>query len=128
MVDSKKKERVEAQNSLSDKREKLKATEIVMIAAEKELAEKRIEFSANEKIIKEQKRKLQEITGDVKAIPECPVCFESMSAETQIFNCKNGHLVCGACKPRLEECATCRDGQYICRATAVEQIVRDILE
>ena len=34
--------------------------------------------------------------------PDCPICFESMTPPTRIFQCGNGHLVCGACKPKLK--------------------------
>ena len=34
--------------------------------------------------------------------PDCPICFESMTPPTRIFQCGNGHLVCGGCKPKLQ--------------------------
>ena len=34
--------------------------------------------------------------------PDCPICFESMTPPTRIFQCGNGHLVCGACNPKLQ--------------------------
>ena len=87
-----------------------------------------LELNENEEKLKTQKRKMQDMTGQSQVIPECPVCLDKMTATTRIYNCKNGHLVCGTCKPRLSNCATCRDGEYICRATAVEQIVRGLTE
>merc|ERR1719370_1124021 len=33
--------------------------------------------------------------------PDCPICCESMTPPLRIFQCGNGHLVCGACKPKL---------------------------
>ena len=59
--------------------------------------------------------------------PECPICLESMSPPTQIFNCPNGHLVCGLCKPRVPTCNLCRK-DYMGRATAMEQMLRDIFK
>merc|ERR1719319_1417392 len=37
-------------------------------------------------------------------LPECPVCFEAMAPPVQIHQCGLGHLVCGGCRPRVEEC------------------------
>ena len=60
--------------------------------------------------------------------PECPVCLEEMKPPTQIFNCPNGHLVCEEGKPKVidEMCTTCRTVKYMGRATAVEQMIRDM--
>jgi len=61
--------------------------------------------------------------------PECPVCLERMAPPTQIFQCRNGHLVCGACRPGLQPpiCPECRaDLTGMGRATAMEQFLRTI--
>ena len=34
--------------------------------------------------------------------PDCPICYEPMTPPTRIFQCGAGHLVCGACKPKLQ--------------------------
>ena len=66
--------------------------------------------------------------GDDKSIPECPICMETMTAQTQIYSCKDGHEVCGTCRPRMTACATCRDSQgYICRNITAEKMVRALL-
>merc|ERR1712172_364032 len=80
----------------------------------------------NEKKIKEQKKQLQKISGGGDVIPDCPVCLERMTG--QIFSCKNGHGICGTCKPRVRTCATCRDGEYISRSIGMEQMVRAIMQ
>lgn len=64
------------------------------------------------------------MAGSDKAIPECPVCLERMTGE--IYSCKNGHGICGTCKPWVRTCATGRTGKYICRNTVMEQMVRAI--
>ena len=33
--------------------------------------------------------------------PDCPICFEPMTPPTRIYQCGAGHLLCGACRPRL---------------------------
>jgi len=58
-------------------------------------------------------------------IPECPVCLEEMRPPTQIFNCRNGHLICKKCRPKVNKCTHCRV-EYTGRATAVEQMIRDM--
>ena len=57
--------------------------------------------------------------------PDCPVCLEEMKPPTQIFNCRNGHLICADCRPRLSICTNCR-AEYTGRATAVEQMTRQM--
>jgi hypothetical protein len=58
--------------------------------------------------------------------PECPVCFEEMKPPLEIFNCRNGHLICSVCRPRLSICTNWR-AEYTGRATAVEQMIRQML-
>ena len=33
--------------------------------------------------------------------PECPICYEPMVPPLRIYQCGDGHLICGACRPRL---------------------------
>jgi len=83
--------------------------------------------------IKRKKELVDELQGlqtpftPPPSAPECPICLESMSPPTQIFNCPNGHLVCGLCKPRVPTCNLCRM-DYMGRATAMEQMLRDIFK
>jgi E3 ubiquitin-protein ligase SIAH1 len=41
---------------------------------------------------------------------QCPVCLTTM--KPPIYQCRNGHCVCGECKERVEDCPTCR-GAFI---------------
>ena len=59
--------------------------------------------------------------------PECPVCFELMIPPIKIFNCPNGHLLCEMCKPNIQLCTLCRN-PYVGRATAMEQIIKEMME
>jgi len=61
----------------------------------------------------------------VSLLPSCPVCYETMEPPLQIFTCGNGHLICSSCKPEVSKCV-CR-ARYMGRATAMEQMVRTIL-
>jgi len=60
-------------------------------------------------------------------IPSCPVCLESMRPPLQIFTCGNGHLVCSVCRPKviMDKCHC--QAMYMGRATAMEQMVRQVL-
>ena len=58
--------------------------------------------------LQESIKRLQ--TGQNKSAPECilksfylifQVCFEEISGSGPIFQCGNGHLVCGTCKPKM---------------------------
>jgi hypothetical protein len=52
-------------------------------------------------------RMFLELYDKVGEITDCPVCFEGMTKEnTTVPMC--GHLVCKACKAKLEECPICR--------------------
>ena len=37
-------------------------------------------------------------------VPECPVCLEEIKPPTDIFNCRNGQLICGECMPNVVSC------------------------
>jgi len=56
-------------------------------------------------------------------IPECPYCFEEFRPPLKIYNCRNGHLVCSDCRPKLDR-DDCHCGSvFLGRATAMEQLV-----
>merc|ERR1719233_2371311 len=70
-------------------------------------------------------RVLEELVERISILrPSCPVCLETMEAPVRIFNCGNGHLICSTCQPRVRECYC--GAWYMGRATAVEQILRDM--
>jgi transcription elongation factor Elf1 len=46
----------------------------------------------------------------LKELLECPICFESVSKSGPLKQCKNGHMVCGSCLPKLTNgCPVCRE-------------------
>ncbi|XP_063379468.1 E3 ubiquitin-protein ligase siah-1-like [Cydia fagiglandana] len=51
---------------------------------------------------------------------ECPVCMEWM--EAPITQCRRGHLVCGACRKRLDACPVCRTPFSSVRNRAMEDV------
>ena len=46
---------------------------------------------------------------------ECSVCLEEMRPPTKIFQCRNGHVMCEACKNHTEvsTCPTCRSVTFL---------------
>jgi hypothetical protein len=52
---------------------------------------------------------------------ECPVCKNYF--RYSIIMCKNGHNVCGNCRPHLEECPVCRSRFLDCRNRTLEILV-----
>ena len=48
-------------------------------------------------------------TNIASRIPECPVCYERFTGQSQVFQCQQGHFVCGTCRPRVNNCPTCRE-------------------
>ena len=83
--------------------------------------------------VQDKKGRLQAGVGTSSSIqhqliPECPVCLDPMAAPKKVYNCRNGHLICVTCKPKVKICATCRKGNYMGRATAMEQMIRKIMK
>lgn len=52
---------------------------------------------------------------------QCPVCYEIPSG--QIFQCNEGHHVCGRCKMRLDVCPVCRALFFGTRNYALEELI-----
>lgn len=46
------------------------------------------------------------INNEIASLFECPVCFEHVLPP--IMQCQNGHLLCQACRSKLNTCPTCR--------------------
>ena len=63
--------------------------------------------------------------GQHQKLPECSICMEEMVAPVQVYSCKNGHLICGTCKPSTTSCTTCDDREgYTFRNVAVELMIQ----
>jgi len=64
---------------------------------------------------------------DLLPCPECPVCMENMLPPRRIFQCKNGHIICEICQPKIknQKCPTCQH-EIVGRAVAMEQHLRDL--
>ena len=70
-----------------------------------------------------RKRKA-EAEVEPEAVPECPVCLESLTPPLQIYQCKEGHLVCGDCRNKVTICTECRHhAGYQARNRHLEQAI-----
>lgn len=61
---------------------------------------------------------------DLDDLLQCPVCYEIPSG--QIFQCNEGHHVCGRCKMRLHVCPVCRALFFGTRNYAMEELIANI--
>ena len=64
-------------------------------------------------------------TNIASRIPECPVCYERFTGQSQVFQCQQGHFVCGTCRPRVQTCPVCR-GPMMGRCHGAEQILQSL--
>ena len=64
-------------------------------------------------------------TNIASRIPECPVCYERFTGQSQVFQCQQGHFVCGTCRPRVHTCPVCR-GNMMGRCHGAEQILQSL--
>jgi len=67
-----------------------------------------------------------QITSSITSLLECPVCLELILPP--IFQCANGHLICGDCKTDLPShlCPTCRIPLCNTRNLCMEKIVETL--
>ena len=57
-------------------------------------------ISQKKRLENEIKNRFSPRTPPPPHAPECPVCLEEMPPPMNIYNCPNGHFVCGNCKPK----------------------------
>ena len=58
-------------------------------------------------------------------VPECPVCLIQFRGETRVFQCTEGHFICGDCDPRVVRCPVCRE-DMMGRAHDFERFLQDL--
>jgi len=115
---------------------KLADERATFLAKRKSIAENRSSIkTAIEKAVKELTQTLiklgdnaTEVGTDFKKDMECPVCFDEMKPPTRIFQCTNGHLICGGCMAKMKgiKCPTCKEARIMGRAVAMEQLARTL--
>lgn len=64
-------------------------------------------------------------TTDLASLFECPVCFDY--ALPPILQCQSGHIVCSACRPKLQCCPTCRGPLGNIRNLAMEKVASTVM-
>jgi len=106
----------------------------LVVSREEEMVENENYYSQNKRRKVEMKEELNSrlssiLPNPTSFIPECYICLEAMKPPLQILNCRNGHLICSTCYPMLQVkvCGQC-NGDITGKATAMEQIVRQILD
>ncbi len=72
-----------------------------------------------------EKRIRLEVTKLVDLM-ECPVCLD-FPRSAPIFSCRNGHLICAKCQPKLDCCPICRSPDVSCRNGFAEKFVSTLL-
>ncbi|KAJ8957864.1 hypothetical protein NQ318_001860 [Aromia moschata] len=60
----------------------------------------------------------------MRRILQCPICMEYMVAP--IYTCATGHAICKACKPKVENCPTCKAEISTTRVFALEEISENV--
>ena len=73
-------------------------------------------------------QRLEEARKDL--IPECPVCLEDMGPGVAIWQCVNGHLICGDCRVRtFHVCGECRSREgYVSRSRRLEDNISRMMK
>ncbi|PNF26647.1 E3 ubiquitin-protein ligase SIAH1 [Cryptotermes secundus] len=56
---------------------------------------------------------------------ECPVCFDYILPP--ISQCKNGHLICSNCRPKMTRCPTCRARLGNIRCLGMEKVASTVM-
>ena len=67
-------------------------------------------------------RTSNETAQELLDLLQCPVCLDVPRA-APIFSCRNGHLICGKCKPKVSSCPICRSKDVGIRNVFVEKFV-----
>ena len=65
-------------------------------------------------------------TDDFDDVPTCPICMEFLRRE--IYQCADGHLICGGCKPSLagNRCPSCRQSMGSIRNRGMEGMLEKV--
>jgi len=84
------------------------------------------ETKEGKNLLKEVLQEAEELRRNLAGtVPECPICLNQFEAESPVFQCSLGHLVCGSCRPRVKHCHSCR-GAMMGRAHGFEKFLRDL--
>ena len=103
--------------------DKLRLTEkysLLVREIEQQISEQRTAFLQLELSLESHYGRLRQ----TEEVPECPICLESLSPPRHIYQCLEGHLVCGDCRGKVAACSECRhEAGYQARNRALEQII-----
>ena len=101
-----------------------------LIAVDKKLDELRKKLDEHRKKLDELKKKYANILEDLRKDLQCPVCWDT-PRRVPIFQCRNGHIICQDCQPKLQtpNCPQCRipyGNETPIRALTAERCIRQI--
>merc|ERR1712098_832732 len=74
------------------------------------MEEKKTEINAFIKDVEKEIRKTTIEKQDLSYILQCPVCLDNCKPPLQIWQCREGHILCESCfsRPELKTCPQCR--------------------
>ena len=110
---------------LSFDRETLVERSAMMVREiDQQLSEQRVHCLTLETQLQAHCTRKRKAEVEPEAVPECPVCLESLTPPLQIYQCKEGHLVCGDCRNKVTICTECRHhAGYQARNRHLEQAI-----
>lgn len=83
-----------------------------------------LEYTSGTSKMADCREKIADVLPDLDDLLQCPVCYEIPSG--QIFQCNEGHHVCGSCKARLNLCPVCRSMFFGTRNYAMEELIANV--
>ena len=88
------------------------------------------EQTVEELLTQEALKDKESEAGSEKAkvlVPECPVCLDPPLYPERIFQCGEGHILCGTCRQNITPslCPTCR-APLVGRAIVLEQLIHSL--
>merc|ERR1712098_1018255 len=84
-----------------------------LIAKKQNLQKYRSNYAKSKKELHALRTKMRKITiekQDLSNILQCPVCLDNCKPPLQIWQCREGHILCESCfsRPELKTCPQCR--------------------
>merc|ERR1711963_847159 len=65
---------------------------------------------------------MRSMQRQIRRNKECPVCMDDLVPDRELYQCIRGHIICGNCKPWIQQCPKCR-GPMMGRAHDFEEFL-----
>ena len=93
-------------------------------------------LNVNRKKLEEENEGLKKYLQDSKVKEtetniylDCPICLETLLENTDVFQCTNGHYLCGTCYGKIDSCPHCRtSAEFFYRCRPVEDMLTKLYE